>query len=279
MTIDQQIAAALGFPKPKYMVVEQERRWIACDVPHELVLHTEAITDLYVTGTRLRLREARRTDTGAAMLRLTRKADVDAQHRLVTSIYLAESEFAVLAVSLPGIRISKLRHRLRSPAGVSLAMDEFSGDLAGLLILEAEFETDDHMRDFAIPDFAAREVTDDPRTQGRGSRSAGVQRIENRYLELEGGTANAQRHGRGSLSLRGSRVRVQRRAELDTALPLRKLSSRYIITNDDVDFGSARRIPIQAREAAVFRLIVRCPEKILCDLRIPVDLRERKIPR
>jgi hypothetical protein len=68
--IDQQIAAGLGFPKAKYMDVERERRWIAREVPRELVLHAEAIMDLYVIGTRLRLREARRTDTGAAMLRL-----------------------------------------------------------------------------------------------------------------------------------------------------------------------------------------------------------------
>lgn len=164
--IDQQLAARLGFPKTKYMAVERERRWIAREVPRELVLHTETITDLYVTGTRLRLREARRTDTGEAMLRLTRKADVDARTRLITSIYLPEEEFAVLTKSLQGIRISRRRHRLRSPPGVALGVDDFDDSFSGLLIAEAEFDSDDLMADFAAPDFTLREVTDDVRYTG-----------------------------------------------------------------------------------------------------------------
>lgn len=160
------IASALGFPKTKYMAVERERRWTAREVPLDHVLHTEVITDLYVTGTRLRLREARRTDTGEAMLRLTRKVDVDTRMRLITSIYLPEQEFAVLAAALDGVRISRIRHRLQSPPSVALGVDELQSDLAGLLIAEAEFDSDDLMRNFAMPDFALREVTDDVRFIG-----------------------------------------------------------------------------------------------------------------
>lgn len=58
MDIDPAIAAALGFPKVKYAWVERERRWLCRDVPLDRVIEAEAITDLYVTGTRLRLREA-----------------------------------------------------------------------------------------------------------------------------------------------------------------------------------------------------------------------------
>jgi hypothetical protein len=120
MDIDGRVATALGFPKQKYTAVERERRWLCRAVPRELILHTEAITDTYVTGTRLRLREARRIDGGASMLRLSRKADVDPETRLITSIYLPEQEFAILAASLHGIRIRKLRHRLRSSPGIAL---------------------------------------------------------------------------------------------------------------------------------------------------------------
>ena len=87
MDIDQQTATALGFPKPQYMSVERERRWLCREVPRERVFQTEEITDLYVTGTRLRLREARPIDGGAPMLRLSRKADIDLHTRLITSIY------------------------------------------------------------------------------------------------------------------------------------------------------------------------------------------------
>ncbi len=166
MDIDQQTATALGFPKPQYMSVERERRWLCRQVPRERVVQTEAITDLYVTGARLRLREARPIDGGTPMLRLSRKADVDAHTRLITSIYLPEEEFAVLAASLPGVQIKKLRHRLQHPPGVLMLVDEFQGELDGLILAEAAFETPDLLAAFPMPDFAMREVTDDPRFTG-----------------------------------------------------------------------------------------------------------------
>jgi CYTH domain-containing protein len=166
MSIDQQTASALGFPKPQYTAVERERRWLCRDVPRRLVVRTEAITDLYVTGARLRLREARPTDGSAPMLRLSRKADVDAHTRLITSIYLPEEEFAVLAASLPGVRIRKLRHRLQRAQEVAMCVDEFQGELCGLILVEAEFKTLEQLAAFPKPDFAVREVTDDPRFSG-----------------------------------------------------------------------------------------------------------------
>ena len=151
MDIDQHTASALGFPKRDYVSVERERRWLCHEVPRERIARTESISDLYVTGGRLRL---------------TRKADVNAHTRLITSIYLTEEEFAVLAASLPGARIKKLRHRLQSVPGAVLAVDEFQGEHSGLILAEAEFETPEQMADFPTPDFVVREVTLDPRFGG-----------------------------------------------------------------------------------------------------------------
>jgi CYTH domain-containing protein len=166
MDIDAETAKALGFPKRAFTVVEHERRWLCRDVPYEKVILTERITDLYVTDSRLRLREARPIDGRPARLRLSRKADIDACTRLITSIYLPEHEFALLAASLPGGRVRKLRHRLQAPPGVVLSLDQFEGVLAGLLLLEAEFDSPALMAGFAAPAFALREVTDDPRYSG-----------------------------------------------------------------------------------------------------------------
>jgi CYTH domain-containing protein len=166
MEIDQQTASALGFPKPEYRSIERERRWLCREIPHDRVLQTEAITDLYVTGTLLRLREARLVDGGAPQLRLSRKADIDQHTRLITSIYLSEEEFAVLAAALQGARIRKRRHRLQSPPGAALLVDEFQGELAGLILAEAEFKTPDLLATFPKPDFTLYEVTDDPRFSG-----------------------------------------------------------------------------------------------------------------
>ncbi len=166
MALDPRVAEALGFSKPEYTAVERERRWLCNGVPRERVLRTEALTDLYVTGSRLRLRAARPVGGGAPRLRLSRKADVDARTRLISSIYLPEDEFQVLAASLRGRRIEKLRHRLLSPPGVMLAVDEFQGVLQGLFLVEAEFESPGELAAFSKPDFAGQEVTDDPRYTG-----------------------------------------------------------------------------------------------------------------
>jgi CYTH domain-containing protein len=166
MGIDPEIAAALSFPKPAYTVVERERRWLCREVPRDRVARTEAITDLYVTGTRMRLREARPLDGGPPRLRLTRKADVDARTRLITSIYLPEDELAVLRASLVGVRIEKLRHRLAPVEGAVIAVDEFQGALTGLLLAEVELPTAALLAAFPMPDFALREITDDLRYTG-----------------------------------------------------------------------------------------------------------------
>ena len=159
MDIDLSIATALGFPRPKYTGVERERRWLCLEVPRALIRQTLTVNDVYVTGTRLRLREMRPVNGGPGMLRLSRKADVDDQTRLITSIYLPEDEFAILARALVGVRLTKIRHRLHAPPGVLMSVDEFQGDLAGLILLEAEFQTSDELAAFPTPDFAAREVT------------------------------------------------------------------------------------------------------------------------
>ena len=166
MDITPEAAAQLGFPRPQYTAIERERRWLCASLPQQAVLRTEAITDLYVTGARLRLREARPTDGGPARLRLTRKADADVHTRLITSIYLPEEEFAVLAASLQGPRLRKLRHRLRPVAGVALIVDEFQDALAGLFLAEVEFATQAELMAYPGPPFALSEVTDDARFTG-----------------------------------------------------------------------------------------------------------------
>ena len=172
--IDPALATALGFLKSDYAAIERERRWLCRDFPRELILETWSIADLYVQGTQLRLREARRLDGGPARLRFTRKADVDPRTRLITTIYLTEGEFAVLSGALSGLRLGKLRHRLRLANGSRLSVDEFQGDLAGLLLAEKEFETDAALAAYAPPDFLLREVTEDPRYGGASLAAHGL---------------------------------------------------------------------------------------------------------
>lgn len=164
--IDSSIAASLGFPKAKYTAVERERRWLCHEVPRHLIRETLVVTDVYISGTRLRLREMRPRDGAPALFKLTRKADLDPQRRLLTTIYLSEEEFAVFARTMAGPRLTKIRHRLHNPRGLLMSVDEFQGDLAGLILAEAEFESDPDLSTFPTPEFAIREVTNDTRYTG-----------------------------------------------------------------------------------------------------------------
>jgi hypothetical protein len=57
--VDPLLAAGLGFPKLRYVFVEHERRWLCKSVPVERVSDADEILDVYVTGSNLRLRDAR----------------------------------------------------------------------------------------------------------------------------------------------------------------------------------------------------------------------------
>jgi len=165
MQVDATVARALGWPKLKYAWVERERRWLCDRPPAELVERAELICDLYVTGTRLRLREATPLGGGEPMRRLARKADVDASTRLLTSLYLQPEEYRLFE-GLPGRRLTKTRHHLTSMAGVAMSVDVFEGELTGLILAEAEFDDDETMAAFQPPAFLGREVTEDARYCG-----------------------------------------------------------------------------------------------------------------
>ncbi len=157
--------AALGFLKPeKYAAVERERRWLCAALPDMRVLRAEAVEDLYVENSRLRLRRATPAGGGEPILRLSKKADLAPDRRLITTLYLSPAEYA-LFTGLPGRVLEKTRHYYAS-AGATLSVDRFEGPLAGLFLAEAEFADDAAMTAFPHPPFALREVTDDPRYTG-----------------------------------------------------------------------------------------------------------------
>lgn len=99
------------------------------------------------------------------MRRLGRKADVSGSVRLLTSIYLAAEEYALLA-KLPGKILRKTRYYLGQVDGAELSVDRFEGDLEGLFLAEAEFPTMEAMHAYPNPDFCGPDVTDDVRYTG-----------------------------------------------------------------------------------------------------------------
>lgn len=147
----------------KYARAERERRFLLAQIPEGPCLRHAEITDLYVTGTRLRLRQAvETTTTGSSVSRkLTQKIPaVGGGPGLITTTYLNEAEYAVFSV-LPGTELSKTRYSV-PPFGI----DVFTGTLAGLVTAEVEFENAQEEANFAAPSDVVAEVTVDPRLSG-----------------------------------------------------------------------------------------------------------------
>ncbi len=147
----------------KYARVEWERRFLLEVFPSEQrVTKVRRLVDRYIEGTTLRLRE-QRSDDGEVEFKLTQKIaekSSSARQGLVTSMYLSQGEFGVLA-KLPAKSLSKSRHSI-PPFGV----DVFEGELSGLILAEAEFESGSAASSLTLPPFPLCEVSEDSRFTG-----------------------------------------------------------------------------------------------------------------
>lgn len=154
--------AALG--ASRYARVERERRYLLKELPPGLKLsdsHTQ-ITDNYLTGTRLRLRKVRDPRTNEWTLKLTQKhapAAPDFSRTLITNIYLSPYEYEVLSV-FEGNELRKNRYPYEHE-GRLYAIDVFLGPLRGLILAEADFDTDVELEAFPPPSFAHLDITRD----------------------------------------------------------------------------------------------------------------------
>ena len=149
-------------PPHKYARIERERRFLLDRFPGAGVIRTRHIQDRYIEGTLLRLRK-QTDDDGPAIFKLTQKLAARAsaaQQGLITTIYLAEGEFRLLA-QLPAKTITKVRYSV-PPLGI----DVFEGALQGLRLAEAEFNLAAEADALIVPDFILHEVTADERFTG-----------------------------------------------------------------------------------------------------------------
>ena len=144
----------------KYAVVERERRFLLASLP-EGVVGTKEISDRYLTGTRLRLREVRERN-GAVVRKLGHKVRLSEGPAEVacTNFYLNDHEWAVLE-ALPARVLRKKRHVVQRD-GVTVAVDEHED---GVLI--AEIDDRDQPSQF-VPDWLdiLEDVSDDERWTG-----------------------------------------------------------------------------------------------------------------
>jgi hypothetical protein len=117
------------------------------------------IDDLYIAGTRMRLRKL--SYDGETFYKFTQKIpNPEGGPGLITTLYVNAAEYQRLS-ELPGARLRKQRYSI-PPMG----FDVFEGALSGLFLGEMEFVGDDEMAAFAPPEGAVAEVTFDDRFTG-----------------------------------------------------------------------------------------------------------------
>ena len=174
-------------PEGKYARVERERRFLVERLPGEMnPARVRRIRDYYLDGTRLRLRE-QDEEGGSRVVKLTQKVPAPAhgaQQGFITTVYLNDDEFKVLA-RLPATELSKTRYSF-PPFGI----DVFEGELEGLLLAEAEFDSAAEAERLSIPSFIGCEVTHDPRFAGgqlvRASRTEVWRWLEEYGIRIPG---------------------------------------------------------------------------------------------
>lgn len=151
----------------KYARIESERRFLLRSLPLNLnTREGSRITDRYWPATRMRLRLIESLDGQVLARKLTQKyvdADQPPEDTTITNQYLTEAEYALFA-QLPGNELVKRRYKfLHEGSGYSI--DQFEGELEGLLVAEIE-AGQGVLPASAVPEFAVYEVTAEPAFSG-----------------------------------------------------------------------------------------------------------------
>jgi CYTH domain-containing protein len=160
---------------PKYAHVERERRWLVDPERRPAVdgLRSIRIEDRYLTAMRFRLRRMTDGDTGAQVLKLTKKYEAaDPLARPIVTAYLSEAEYDVFK-GLDGFVVEKRRYAV-AEGGLAFSLDIFAGALSGLELAEIEWPDDAGLRAITPPAWAICEVSAEARYQGGSLAEFGV---------------------------------------------------------------------------------------------------------
>lgn len=141
---------------PKYSLPEIERRWLVA--PNELSMLEgqpyREIEDLYVDGTRLRLRKISSTN-GEVVFKFCKKyGQRSPLSQPITNLYLSKEEYQALA-QLSGKVTRKRRYAV---AGGSVDVYEGTPVIA---VFEIEFASEQEAACYQPPSFVSEEVTHD----------------------------------------------------------------------------------------------------------------------
>lgn len=141
--------------------IEIERKFLVPEAPGDLDRHrSTAIEQGYLaiaddgTEVRIRRRDGSATLTvkgGGGRSRVEEELEIDAER------------FERLWPLTEGRRIEKTRYEIPAADGLTIELDVYDGALAGLVVAEVEFESEQAADAFSGPDWLGREVTEDSR--------------------------------------------------------------------------------------------------------------------
>lgn len=149
----------------KYAHLERERRFLLLEKPSDIIYDRALfIQDRYLIGSRLRLRRVDEPGK-TCVYKLGQKIRLDDSPKTIahTTLYLSEAEFDILSTS-PATTLEKTRHLLTID-GLIVGIDEFGGQLSGLLLAEVDLGAEGALPS-SLPNMFAAEVTNDERFTG-----------------------------------------------------------------------------------------------------------------
>jgi adenylate cyclase len=141
--------------------IEIERKFLVTEPPGDLDGHrATSIEQGYLAiaddGTEVRIRRRE----GAATLTVKSGG---ARSRVEEEIEIGARRFERLWPLTEGRRIEKTRYEIPADDGLTVELDVYEGALAGLVVAEVEFDSEERAEAFTSPDWLGREVTDDAR--------------------------------------------------------------------------------------------------------------------
>ena len=151
-----------GPPPPGTVrAIEIERKFLVAEPPSDLERWPSTAIEqgyLAITDDRPEVRVRRRG--GRAFL--TVKAGAG-RVRVEEEIEIEPDRFERLWPLTEGLRIEKTRYEIEADGGLVIELDVYTGDLAGLVVAEVEFDSETAAEAFAPPEWFGADVTEDVR--------------------------------------------------------------------------------------------------------------------
>ena len=142
--------------------VEIERKFLVTGSPPDLGAHPSSTLEqgyvaIHGDGTEVRIRRA----AGASVLTIKSSGGLV---RAEEEFPIDDATFERLWPLTEGRRLQKVRYLVpHGPPDVLIEVDVYDGDLAGLVVAEVEFPSEEDASAFAAPPWFGREVTRDAR--------------------------------------------------------------------------------------------------------------------